>query len=1283
MMLNWGVFFPTLSYDPTHDRVVRSKYVTAKAGHILIKPTISRATYVRAEETGEAIPEFHAEDSTQGFLDRFGFFWGAPSTTSDSDTAHGETRQRQAFERTESKLAEYSAKQKSYEKAKQSRTAESESSKAWKYSARKTAYEEAKQSQVAKQEEREAPKAKIAQTTLAEKDRMKLSKYAAETMAYERAKQSQTAERESSKASKYSARKTAYEEAKQSQSAEHEKREASKIKNSDSQTTPLSEKDKSKEAKYSAKTESYEKAKQSQTAEGESSKASKYSARKTAYEEARQSQSAEYEKRKVSAEQEKREASKIKNSDSETTPLFEKDKSKMAKYSAKIESHEKAKQSQTAEGESSKASKYSARKTAYEEAKQSQSAEHEKREASKIKNSDSESETTLLSEKDKSKMAKYSAKIESSEKAKQSQTAERKSSKASKSAARKTAYEDAKQSQVAKPEEREASSKANIAQTTLAEKDKVKLSKYAAKMMAYERSKQSHAAQQGEKEASKIRNAETILTEKDQMKASRDSARRTADEKAKQSQIVEQAEREASKIKNGGTTLAEKDRVKASKYAAKITAHEEARQGQAAEQENRKASRIKDREAAQAEKEKVKGLRMEPGEEMSDTSPSSATSSRSHKDNVADIRYIRDSSALKSTGILGWGSSVAQKALDRITLKKDDDEWRTEAEGDEREAGTRVATHPTSGKLTPGIPEIKPSSSSPAPRSRTPVELPPKSPGKSGSEPSTSTTDAPQDETEERIRPLESAGAETRSRETLQGWAGFWNRARREHGPTDTPSIEKYASSSVLNSEHREETSSSESGKITKEDKTSVDGKKDTEPKPAASGPAGDGSETGAQKPSRGNNPSQPSESSEPSSLWSQVKSAPSDFMAWWAEALRVPDKMKDEVIRQKQAAETTGKRILKEASAKTEERVPSSEKQSPENPRTSPGSSKVVWKDRSFWEKSSRQGAAYNEDSLAEESDFPSQEETSFESPSRARSRGQGESTDAVSEHPKQEESSKHDPASEDRETEWASPSSQYEAADTGTSETQNTKEKQAANEAVDKEPYESLTTSWWGSQMMPAWLKRSLPTSAPRKTSSASSKLEAVPSKDRRWEPGFFSFPGERAMTIQEQRVARALGLTLTLYSVIDQLMAEGNSHHVNITRLQKAWDGVSSSSKVLDSSQLINEMARESDGRDRLQTYPGVVHRFSHLAKSLAEVSIQIVNGEITEEMASSWLNESTRDSIEAFVQEIKKRPRFALDDELVSEGFHWQILTDCEEMLRFTRDALSKNFAPAEI
>ncbi|KAJ5043068.1 uncharacterized protein L3040_004455 [Drepanopeziza brunnea f. sp. 'multigermtubi'] len=1335
-MLNLGAFFPSLSYDPTHDRVVRSEYVTARAGKILLKPTISRATYVRAEETGEAIAEFPAEDSTQGFLDRFGFFGGVPSTTSDSDTAHGETRQRQARERTESKLAQYSAKLESYEKAKQSRTAEKErskasksaarktayeeakqsqiveqerrkvskiktsdsetilpekdksklakysakiesydkakqsqtaereSSKASKYSARKTAYEAAKQSQVAKQEEREASKAEISQTP-AEKDRVKLSKYAAKITAYERAKKIQTAERESSKASKSAARKTAHEEAKQSQIIEQERRKVSKIKTSDSETI-LSEKDKSKLAKYSAKIESYERAKQSRTAEKESSTAFQFTAKKTAYEEAKQSHVAKHEER---------EASKAKIAQ---TPLAEKDIVKLFEYAAKIIAHGRAKQSQTAERESSKASKYSARQTAYEEAKQSQqveqekrkaSAEQEKKEASKAKHSDSE--TTPLFEKHKSKMAKYSAKIESYERAKQSQTAERESSKASKSAARKTAYEEAKQSQVAKHEEREA-----FVQTTPAEKERVKLSKYAAKIMAYEMAKQSHAAQQKEKEASRIKNAETILVEKERLKASRDSASKTAREKAKQSQVLQQEEREASKIKKGGTTLAEKDRMKVSKYAAKMTAYEEARQSQAAERENRKASRIKDWEAAQAEKEKVKRLKMEPGEEILETSTSSATSSsRSHKEKESPTL----TSKAQPTGLLGWGSSVAQKALDRITLKKDDG-WRTEAEGDERGAGTRAATQATSGKLT-GIPEIKPSSSSPAPRSRTPVELPPKSPGKSGSEPSTSTADAPENETEERSRPVESAEAKTRWRETLQGWAGYWKRARREHDPIDTPSIKKYASSSLADSE---ESSFSKGGKITKEEKTSVDGKKDTEPKPSASGQAEDESETGTQKPGRENNPRQPLESSEPSSLWSQVKSAPSDFMAWWAEALRLPDETKDEVNRQKQAAETTGERILKEASSKTEEGVPSSEKQSPETPRTSPGSSKAVWKHLSSWGRSSRQGAAYNEDSLAGESKFPAQEETSFGSTAHAHSRGQDESTDAVSEHPKQEESSKHDLASEDRETDWASPSSQYEAADAGTSETHTTKQKQAAIEAADKELFESLSPSSWGSQMMPAWLTRYLPTSATRPpSSSASSRLKAGPSKARRWQPGSFSFPGERAPTSQEQRVATALDLTLSLYSVIDQLMAEGDSHHLNVTRLQKAWDRVSSSSKVLDSSQLINKMARESDGRDRLQTYPGVVHRFSDLARSLAGVSIQIVNGEITEEMASRWLNESTKDSIEAFVQQIKKRPHFAFDEELVSEGFHWQILTDCKEILRLSRDALSKNYASVEI
>ncbi|EKD17916.1 hypothetical protein MBM_03688 [Drepanopeziza brunnea f. sp. 'multigermtubi' MB_m1] len=1174
--------------------VVRSEYVTARAGKILLKPTISRATYVRAEETGEAIAEFPAEDSTQGFLDRFGFFGGVPSTTSDSDTAHGETRQRQARERTESKLAQYSAKLESYEKAKQSRTAEKESSKASKSAARKTAYEEAKQSQIVEQERRKVSKIKTSdsETILSEKDKSKLAKYSAKIESYDKAKQSQTAERESSKASKYSARKTAYEAAKQSQVAKQEEREASKAEISQ---TPA-EKDRVKLSKYAAKITAYERAKKIQTAERESSKASKSAARKTAHEEAKQSQQVEQEKRKASAEQEKKEASKAKHSDSETTPLFEKHKSKMAKYSAKIESYERAKQSQTAERESSKASK---------------------------------------------------------------------------SAARKTAYEEAKQSQVAKHEEREA-----FVQTTPAEKERVKLSKYAAKIMAYEMAKQSHAAQQKEKGASRIKNAKTILVEKERLKASRDSASKTAREKARQSQVLEQEEREASKIKKGGTTLAEKDRMKVSKYAAKMMAYEEARQSQAAERENRKASRIKDWEAAQAEKEKVKRLRMEPGEEILETSTSSATSSsRSHKNKESPTL----TSKAQPTGLLGWGSSVAQKALDRITLKKDDG-WRTEAEGDERGAGTRAATQATSGKLT-GIPEIKPSSSSPAPRSRTPVELPPKSPGKSGSEPSTSTADAPENETEERSRPVESAEAKTRWRETLQGWAGYWKRARREHDPIDTPSIKKYASSSLADSE---ESSFSKGGKITKEDKTSVDGKKDTEPKPSASGQAEDESEIGTQKPGRENNPRQPSESSDPSSLWSQVKSAPSDFMAWWAEALRLPDETKDEVNRQKQAAETTGERILKEASSKTEEGVPSSEKQSPETPRTSLGSSKTVWKHLSSWGRSSRQGAAYNEDSLAGESNFPAQEETSFGSTAHAHSRGQDESTDAVSEHPKQEESSKHDLASEDRETDWASPSSQYEAADAGTSETHTTKQKQAAIEAADKELFESLSPSSWGSQMMPAWLTRYLPTSATRPpSSSASSRLKAGPSKARRWQPGSFSFPGERAPTSQEQRVATALDLTLSLYSVIDQLMAEGDSHHLNVTRLQKAWDRVSSSSKVLDSSQLINKMARESDGRDRLQTYPGVVHRFSDLARSLAGVSIQIVNGEITEEMASRWLNESTKDSIEAFVQQIKKRPHFAFDEELVSEGFHWQILTDCKEILRLSRDALSKNYASVEI
>ncbi|KAL5319991.1 hypothetical protein ACEPPN_013050 [Leptodophora sp. 'Broadleaf-Isolate-01'] len=171
------------------------------------------------------------------------------------------------------------------------------------------------------------------------------------------------------------------------------------------------------------------------------------------------------------------------------------------------------------------------------------------------------------------------------------------------------------------------------------------------------------------------------------------------------------------------------------------------------------------------------------------------------------------------------------------------------------------------------------------------------------------------------------------------------------------------------------------------------------------------------------------------------------------------------------------------------------------------------------------------------------------------------------------------------------------------------------------------------------------------------------------------FFNSPSYQHRSSKNKTAEVILDISGTLYSVIDQLMAEGNQHFANRTHLQAAWNGLFRAESVMGSSRTVKTMAKDSENRNLLTTYVGVVHKFGRLVTDVSEAADRIAESPIvTEADVTHW--KSVKGGFNKFLREVKKRPPFVNRELMVSEGFHRDILIDGRDKLDSARSALEK-------
>ncbi|KAG4431194.1 hypothetical protein IFR05_013320 [Cadophora sp. M221] len=171
------------------------------------------------------------------------------------------------------------------------------------------------------------------------------------------------------------------------------------------------------------------------------------------------------------------------------------------------------------------------------------------------------------------------------------------------------------------------------------------------------------------------------------------------------------------------------------------------------------------------------------------------------------------------------------------------------------------------------------------------------------------------------------------------------------------------------------------------------------------------------------------------------------------------------------------------------------------------------------------------------------------------------------------------------------------------------------------------------------------------------------------------FFNFPSYQHRTSKNKTAEAILDISGTLYSVIDQLMTEGNQHFADRTHLQAAFDGLSRAESVMNSSRTVKTMAKASENRNLLTTYVGVVHKFGRLVTDVAEATDRIARSPVVTESDVTYWN-SVKGGFHKFLTEVKKRPLFVNRELVVSEGFHRDILIDGRDKLESARSALEK-------
>ncbi|KAH7393627.1 hypothetical protein BKA64DRAFT_755954 [Cadophora sp. MPI-SDFR-AT-0126] len=181
-----------------------------------------------------------------------------------------------------------------------------------------------------------------------------------------------------------------------------------------------------------------------------------------------------------------------------------------------------------------------------------------------------------------------------------------------------------------------------------------------------------------------------------------------------------------------------------------------------------------------------------------------------------------------------------------------------------------------------------------------------------------------------------------------------------------------------------------------------------------------------------------------------------------------------------------------------------------------------------------------------------------------------------------------------------------------------------------------------------------------------------EQIPN-EKLWGDNFFNHPNYQYLRSRNKTVDAILDMSETLYSVIDQLMAEGNKHFVSMTRLQSAWDRLHRAEAVIDSSNTVKTMASDTENRKLLKSYVSVVHKFDRLVTEVSGAAGRMANSTVASgEDARRWM--MIKGGFNTFLGEVRRRPVVVERGGLVAEGFHRDVLMGGRKKLEAAKMAL---------
>ncbi|XMA12728.1 hypothetical protein WAI453_005519 [Rhynchosporium graminicola] len=195
--------------------------------------------------------------------------------------------------------------------------------------------------------------------------------------------------------------------------------------------------------------------------------------------------------------------------------------------------------------------------------------------------------------------------------------------------------------------------------------------------------------------------------------------------------------------------------------------------------------------------------------------------------------------------------------------------------------------------------------------------------------------------------------------------------------------------------------------------------------------------------------------------------------------------------------------------------------------------------------------------------------------------------------------------------------------------------------------------------------------------KSSERASVSDKSPKEKSRSEQ-FFNSPAYQNKSPRDRAADDILDVSNSLYSVIAQLMAEGNKHFANMTRLQAAWGGLSRAEAVMAQSTILKTMAADKQSRDLLTSYAGVIHKFDRLVGDVSKTTYLLAtSSEMTKADLERWREQKS--GYYMYLEEIRKRPLFVDQFVTESEGFHWDVLVAAQSKLNLVRASLRKLIA----